>query len=183
MPLIGTPLAFDTGTCKKHLCAKFSELQGIVEANLVEASTRQKIGYDRHTRSSRQFKIGDPVWLSLLTAGKLSPRWEGNWRISSVKSPVTMEIMDGKRSRVVHINRLHHRVQPDTAATPEVATGNRETWYPPQVEHFIVDIPKPMVTPQPPLPDAAQPLLEQPPLVGEEERRYPLRQRRPPDRL
>ena len=101
----------------------------------------------------------------------------------SIKSPVTMEIMDGKRSRVVHINRLHHRVQPDTAATPEVATGNRETWYPPQVEHFIVDIPTPVVTPQPPLPDAAQPLLEQPPLVGEEERRYPLRQRRPPDRL
>ena len=61
MPLIGTPLAFDTGTYKKHLCAKFSELQGIVEANLVEASTRQKIGYDRHTRPSRQFKIGDPV--------------------------------------------------------------------------------------------------------------------------
>ena len=139
-----------------------------MEANLVEASTRQKIGYDRHTRPSRQFKIGDPVWLSTPTAGKLSPRWE---RISSVKSPVTMEIME-KRSRVVHINRLHHRVQPDTAATPEVATGNRETWYPPQVEHFIVDIPTPVVTPQPPLPDAAQPLLEQPPLVGEEERRY-----------
>ena len=183
MPLIGTPLPFDTGTYKKHLCAKFSELQGIVEANLVEASTRQKIGYDRHTRPSRQLKIGDPVWFSIPTAGKLSPRWEGNWRISSVKSPVTMEIMDGKKSRVVHINRLHHRVQPDTAATPEVATGNRETWYPPQVEHFIVDIPTPVVTPQPPLPDAAQPLLEQPPLVGEEERRYPLRQRRPPDRL
>ena len=180
MPLIGTPLAFDTGTYKKHLCAKFSELQGIVEANLVQASTRQKIGYDRHIRPSRQFKIGDPVWLSIPTAGKLSPRWEGNWRISSVKSPVTMEIMDGKRSRVVHIN---HRVQPDTAATPEVATGNRETWYPPQVEHFIVDIPTPVVTPQLPLRDAAQPLLEQPPLVGEEERRYPLRQRRPPDRL
>ena len=115
MPLIGTPLAFDTGTYKKHLCAKFSELQGIVEAN-----------YDRHTRPSRQFKIGDPVWLSIPTAGKLNPRWEGNWRFSSVKSPVTMEIMDGKRSRVVHINRLHHRVQPDTAATPEVEIGNRD---------------------------------------------------------
>ena len=98
MPLIGTPLAFDTGTYKKHLCAKFSELHGIVEANLVEASTRQKIGYVRHTRPSRQFKIGDPVWLSIPTAGKLSPRWEGNLRISSVKSPVTMEFIGGKRS-------------------------------------------------------------------------------------
>ena len=81
MPLIGTPLTFDTGTYKKHLCAKFSELQGIVEANLFEAFTRQKIGYDRHTRPSRQFKIGDPVWLSTPTAGQLSPKWEGNWRI------------------------------------------------------------------------------------------------------
>ena len=86
--------------------------------------------------------------------------------------------MDGKRLRVVHINRLHHRVQPDTTATPEVATGNRETCYPLQVEHFIVDNPTPMVTPQRPLPDAAQPLLEQPPLVGKEERQYPLCQRR-----
>ena len=97
MPLIGTSLAFDGGTYKKHLCAKYSELQGIVEANLVEASTRQKISYDRHKRPSRQLKIGDPVWLSI--AGKLCPKWEGNWRISSIKSPVTMEIMDGKRSR------------------------------------------------------------------------------------
>ena len=86
MPLIGTPLAFDTRTYKKHLCAKFSELQGIVEANLVEAFTRQKIGYDKHARPSRQFKIGDPVWLSIPTAGKLSPKWKGNWRISSIKS-------------------------------------------------------------------------------------------------
>ena len=52
MPLIATPLAFDTGTYKKHLCAKFSELQGIVEANLVEASTIQKIGTIQNFRPS-----------------------------------------------------------------------------------------------------------------------------------
>ena len=97
LPPIGTPLAFDSETYKKHLCAKFTELQGIVESNLVEAATRQKVGYDKQTRPSRLFKIGDPVWLSILTAGKLNPKWKGNWKVRSVKSPVTMEIMDGKR--------------------------------------------------------------------------------------
>ena len=66
MPLIGTPLAFDTGTYKKHLCAKFLE-QGIVEANLVEASTRQKIGYDMQTYKT--IKAIDPGWLSTPIAG------------------------------------------------------------------------------------------------------------------
>ena len=31
MPLIGTPLAFVTGTYKKHLCAKFSELGPVLQ--------------------------------------------------------------------------------------------------------------------------------------------------------
>ena len=103
----------------------------MVDANLVEAAMRQKVGYDKQTIPARLFKIGDPVWLSIPTAGKLSPKWEGNWKVRSVKSPVTMEIMDGKRLRVVHINRLHHRVQPDTATPLVQVTGNKATWNPP----------------------------------------------------
>eukprot|EP00731_Ephydatia_muelleri_P037073 Em0391g2a len=158
------------------------------------------VGMAEDVKSTAFFKIvlsNALPGLSAQSQGKLNPRWEGTGEsvVSKAQSQwrswmggdqgwcTSIVIMDGKRSRVVHINRLHHRVQPDTAATPEVATGNRETQYPPQVEHFIVDIPTPVVTPQPPLPDAAQPLLEQPPLVGEEERRYPLRHRRPRDRL
>ena len=82
--------------------------------------------------------------------------------------------------RDCHINRLHHRVQPDTTAPPVQITGNKETWNTPLVEHFIADSlslpPAPLVAPQPALPVAAQPQLEPTPQVG---RRYPLRQRRP----
>ena len=90
---------------------KLAELQDLVETNLAEAAARQKMMYDKHS-TYRYFDVGDMVWLSVPTAGKLDPRWEGNWMISAVKSPVTIEITDGKRKKVVHVNRLHHRVQP-----------------------------------------------------------------------
>ena len=83
--------------------------------------------------------------------------------------------------------RLHRCVQPDITAPPVQITGNKETWNPPQVEHFIADSlslpPAPLVALQPALPDATQPQLEPTPQVGEEGRRYPIRQRRPPDRF
>ncbi len=62
--------------------------------------------------TSRTFAVGDSVCLSVPTAGKVGPQWEGRWKIKSVKGPVTMEITDGQRTRVVHTNRLQHRTQP-----------------------------------------------------------------------
>ena len=41
------------------------------------------------------FQVGDDVWLSLPRAGKLDPKWEGNWKVVSVKNPVNVEISDG----------------------------------------------------------------------------------------
>ncbi|KAL5503291.1 hypothetical protein EMCRGX_G010217 [Ephydatia muelleri] len=81
------------------LQAKMAELQDLVEAHIAESAHRQKVDYDRHSEE-RQFKGGDLVWLSVPTAGKLDPRWEGNWTVRSVKSPVTMEISDGDRTKV-----------------------------------------------------------------------------------
>ena len=51
------------------------------------------------------------MWLSIPTAGKLDPRWEGKWKVKIMRSPVTMEITDGKRTKVVHVNRLQPRIQ------------------------------------------------------------------------
>ena len=59
----------------------------------------------------RTFKAGDLVWLSIPMAGKLDPRWEGGWKVKACKSPVNMEVSDGTRNRVVHVNRLRHRIQ------------------------------------------------------------------------
>ena len=67
---------------------------------------RQKVDYDRHS-AEQPFKPGDLVWLSVPTAGKLNLQWEGNWTVRRVKSPVTVEISDGERTKVVHTNRLH----------------------------------------------------------------------------
>ena len=51
----------------------------------------------------RTFKAGDLVWLSIPTASKLDPHWEGGWKANSCKSPVTVEVFDGTRTLVVHV--------------------------------------------------------------------------------
>ena len=67
------------------------KLQGFIETNLVEAAQAQKSGYDNQSRVTK-FTKRDLVWFSNPTAGKLSPRWEGAWKIQEIKSPVTTNI-------------------------------------------------------------------------------------------
>ena len=103
----------------------------------MKAANTQKSYYDKHTKAP-SFVVNDKVWLSVPTAGKLQPKWEGGWRVMSVKSTVTIQITDGRRSKVVHSNRLQHRIQA-TANSSESAVTERISppWTPPQVEHFI----------------------------------------------
>ena len=130
-------------------------MQGFVEANLVESAHAQKSYYDTQSKITR-FAKGDLIWLSSPTVGKLSPRWEGGWKIAEVKSPVTMKIVNGQRCKVVHVNRLRHRVQ----FKPEEGNVSSKTmpWSPPEIEHSIISTDTP-------------------------ECRYPARDRHPPDRL
>ena len=56
------------------------------------------------------FAPGDAVWLSgnqAGVAGKLESRWEGGWKVTEIKSPVTLCIVhpEGRR-RVIHVNCL-----------------------------------------------------------------------------
>ena len=46
-----------------------------------------------------------------------------------------MQIHDGKRTRVVHINRLRHRFQP--ALEEEGIQNETSPWTPPQIEHIL----------------------------------------------
>ena len=157
---LATQLGYDSLSYPAQLQAKLAELQDFVHTNLTQAACSQKSYYDQHTKQST-FAPGNPVWLSIPTAGKLDPRWEGEWVVKSVKSPVTMEIYDGKRSKVVHINRLQHRCVPgqwDVAVSDECDSHCLD-WSPPSVDHVI-------------LPPAEQIMPD----------RYPQRQRRPPDR-
>ncbi|KAL5505960.1 hypothetical protein EMCRGX_G007512 [Ephydatia muelleri] len=70
--------------------AKLAELMDFVETHMVDAARHQKQEYDKHM-GIRTFKAGDLVWLSIPTAGKLDPRWEGGWKVKACKSPVNME--------------------------------------------------------------------------------------------
>ena len=145
-----SPLAFDVSSYQSHIQAKLAELRDLVETNLADAATHQKTTYDKHS-TRRSFKVGDLVWLSVPTARKLDPRWEGDWKITAVKSSVTMEISDGNRKKVVHINRLHRRIQPRPSESLEVRLSQL-SWAQPQTEHFVVpsEAPTPSVRRNPP---------------------------------
>ena len=58
-----------------------------VETNLAAVAQNQKQACNQHT-ATPSFTVGDPVWLSIPTAGNLDPMWEGEWVIKSVKSPM-----------------------------------------------------------------------------------------------
>ena len=138
-------LSFDTQSYPTFLRAKLAELRDFVDTNLAAAAHKQKEQYDRQTRT-RSFRIGDAVWLSVPTAGKLDPRWEGEWIVDSIKSPITVEIANGRTSKVVHVNRLQHRCTPSTTTSqiqpPQTNTAPPQ-WTPPTVDHIFLpdDIP------------------------------------------
>ena len=74
-----------------------------------------------------------------------------------ITNPTNAKITDGQTTKIVHMNRLHHRAQPQhDSAQPNNIPLN--PWAPPQIDHHVVT-----VLPTPP--------------------RYPQRNRRPPDRL
>ena len=192
---------YDAMQYQETLQAKLAELQDLVEAHIVESAKRHKGAYDQKS-AERRFKTGDLVWLSIPTAGKLDPRWEGKWKVKIMKSPVTMEITDGKRTKVVHVNRLQPRIQP--SVEEDVNSGVQHTqrieplhnvqWEAPLVEHLDFGSPPPVANPptlppQPVQPEPPPPLptplpQEQPGTIEQTTRRYPERNnRRPPDRL
>ena len=136
-------------------------MQDFVHANLAKSAKQQKQQYDRYT-VSRSFKAGDPVWLSIPTARKLQPRWDGRWTVTKLKGPCNLEITNGHQSKVVHVNRVQHRIQPNQTLDPSVPTKPQQ-WNSPDIDHHCVS------------PDSEN--------DGTPQRRYPLRERHPPNWL
>ena len=160
-PELGAPdtSAHDPTSYQAQITCKMAKLHDFVETHLVHSAAKQRTFYNKHSRY-RHFKVGDHVWLSIPTAGKLDPKWEGEWKIVKVISPINMQIYDGKRTRVVHVNRLRHRFQPALEGEG-VQNENFPPWTPPQIEHDIVLCDDPVPPPS--------------------THRYPSRIRRPPD--
>ena len=144
------PIAFDPGNYSFHLQAKLASLQDLVHNNLT-ANVHQHT----HTRS---FSSEDLVWLLVPTRGKLQLKWQGKWKVIELKNPVNVKITNGQNTKVVHINRLQHRKQPQHDMVPSSNIYTYTSWAPPQIDRYILS-------------------------ESLSERRYPLRTRRPPDRL
>ena len=125
--------AYDPTSYQAQIMHKMSTPRDFVETHLVHSAMKQQTFYNKHSKQ-HQFKVGDHVRLSITMARKLDPRWEGGWKVGKVISPVNMQICDGRRTQVVHINRLRHRLQP-VLEEDGVQNENSPPWTPPQIEH------------------------------------------------
>lgn len=68
--------SFGIESYQHHLQKKLAEMHGFVETNTVEAAHRQRRNYNKHSQT-RKFVVEDSVWLSVPTARKLDPQWDG----------------------------------------------------------------------------------------------------------
>ena len=130
-----------------------------MEVEITKAAESQRVEYNKHM-AKREFHQGDVVWLSIPTAGKLDARWEGKWTVTSPKSPVAVEITDGARTRVVHVNRLRYRVQPE--ASTLMNTNHKQDWQPPQTDHLLVEGTPPVLVEHAPPEDPGVEVSEEP---------------------
>ena len=77
----------------------------------------------------------------------MEPKWEGEWTIARKKNAVNYEISDGVRNRIVHVNRLKQRIQPNVQRL-HLQQDNQpvcQQWNPPSIDHIIesTDTPTP----------------------------------------
>ena len=149
--------AYDAVSYQSKLRSTLSRLYDFVETHLAQAAQKQKSTYDHHA-VQRSFTVGEQVWLSSPTAGKLDPKWEGKWRIQSIQGPTTYTITDGDMTRTVHINRLRRRIQPIPLSQDAAESSSYRNWEALVIEQYIFD-------------------------GDEPESCYPTRNRRPPDRF
>jgi len=153
---LSLPTAFDPLSYSNHLRFTLSQLYDLVETHLVKAAQHQQTSYNQLQHiQDRCFQVGETVWLDSPTAGKLDPKWEGGWKVEAIKGPTSYEIANGKKKKIVHINRLRKRIQPLCVDVDSPQNAPLPVWNPPTIEHQILD--------------------------ADEGRRYPQRTRHPPD--
>ena len=82
-----------------YLLTKLAKLQDLVANNNNVAAQQQKSHYNKNSVTST-FSVGQQIWLSIPTASKLQPRWDGKWTVQKIRSPVNLKITDGKRQKL-----------------------------------------------------------------------------------
>ena len=118
----------DPGDYSSQLQRKLLELKEMVEAKIVEATSRQKECYKG--QEPAKLSVGQQVFLDDTTKGKLDPRWTGSWLVEEIKEPSTVKIRMGNSTHVVHINRIRPLLQGKVDDTPV-----DRAWNPPYFHH------------------------------------------------
>ena len=70
-------LGYEPQSYPSLIQVRLAELEDFVHTNLAKSACSQKLNYDQHSKRP-SFVVSNPVWLSIPTAGKLDPRWEGD---------------------------------------------------------------------------------------------------------
>ena len=126
-PHLATPpvvTIYDPADYSSQLQRKLLELTEMVEANIMEATIKQKDYYKG--REPVKLRPGQQVLLEDPTRGKLDPRWTGPWEVEEFREPSTVKIKRGNSTRVVHINRTRLLLQGEIDEAPL-----SKTWNPP----------------------------------------------------
>ena len=105
VPDLSPPKIYDPESYQVHLHFKLAELH----THMSQAAKQQKQYYDEHSKLP-SFAVGDLFWLWVPTSSKFQCKWEGEWRVKAIKSPITVEIIKDKKSKVVHVNRIWHQI-------------------------------------------------------------------------
>ena len=58
--------------------------------------------------------------------------------VTEVKNPINVKITDGQTTKVVHVNRLQHRKQPQHDTVPPSDTYTN--WVPAQIDHHVFPV-------------------------------------------
>jgi transposase InsO family protein len=136
-------LASEAHIYAEHLQRKLHQMYELVELHLINSANNQKAFYDTRAKPRKCFEKGDQVWLSIPTAGKLDPRWEGGWMVEQYQANQPTVIIghsDG-RKKTVHLNRVRpHVVRP--ARNVEGNTQSRPDvyWHAPSFNHEVDEI-------------------------------------------
>ena len=79
-----TQLKYDLQSYPAQIQAKLAEFVNFVHTNLSKAACSQKLQYEQHTTQPIHIFCQQLSLVSLLTAWKLDPRWEGDWVLCKV---------------------------------------------------------------------------------------------------
>ena len=97
---------------KQEMIMRMKKAMEQVAKNLEKAKVEQKDKYDRRVKTTREYKIGDIVWVqkpNLEGTKKLKEKWDGPFRVIKVLSNNLTYILrhsEKQTEEIVHYNRI-----------------------------------------------------------------------------